>query len=86
MLEAAIVQSHKILSKEQDPKAFVDDMRGDGSMLGGDATDGDLQQASLATRRAQDAELQQEIMTKALEFERSRHDTEPSWHSPQGGG
>ena len=68
-LENAIVQSHKILSRETDPKAFVEEFRGDGSK----SQKEEIQlEVFRATKRAQDAELQQAIMTKALQFEKQR--------------
>ena len=67
-LENAIVQSHKILSREKDPKAFVDEFRDQNN-----TPEGEIQlEVFRATKRAQDAELQQAIMTKALQFEKQR--------------
>ena len=77
-LENAIVQSHRILSRERDPKAFVDANRipvpGEETEVKLPAVEDDVRlEISRVTRRAHDAELQQQIMAKALEFEKKRN-------------
>jgi Ca2+-binding EF-hand superfamily protein len=100
-LEQAIVHSHRILSRESNPKEFVESFKAtngfndaDADANNGNATNQSISmssqspskslgvgsasgidytlEVSKATRRAHDAEFQQQIMAKALQMEKKR--------------